>query len=368
MKSVFLLQWQRLRRAPILVLSMVILTVAFVAVLGGFGPGNTLTVPTYSDNSLSEDEREFWLDRLNEADGIEFEWAGESEAKQWVAEGSTSVAVQIMEDDYRMLVAADDASHYGVERHVNQIYSEELRLREAEQYDTEGDFREEVERGMEEPALSLITTNLEGEEGTYEYNEQLQILFGMTLFFSIYTILFSLYTIVEEKRGGTWDRLIISPLHKWQIYLGHLLYCFFVGYAQIVIIFVFFQYVFGFDIGERFGTILIITACYTFAIVALGMLLIGAVNSPQQLQAVIPIVATAIAMIGGAFWPIEVVTNEIMLALSKGVPMLYAIDALKGAAIFDRSFLELGQPLSIMLLFGVVCMGVGINLMERRGS
>ncbi|WP_096439979.1 ABC transporter permease [Alteribacter populi] len=366
MKSVFLLQWQRFRRAPVLVLSMMILTIAFVAVLGGFGSVNTLTVPTYSDTSLSEEEREFWLDRLNESDSFEFRWTEGAEAKQSVVEGSTSVAVQIMEDDYRMLVAADDQNRYLVEGYVNQIYSEELRLKEAEQYAVESSFREEVGSYMEEPAIAVVTTSVEGEEGTFQYNEQLQMLFGMTLFFSIYTIMFSLLTIVEEKRGGTWNRLIISPLHKWQIYLGHLLYCFIVGYAQIILIIVFFHYVFGFDIGDRFGTILIITACYTFAIVALGMLLMGLVNSTQQLQAVIPIVSTAIAMLGGAFWPIEVVTNEIMLALSKGVPMLYAIDALKGAAIYDRGLLELGEPLSIMLLFGVICMGVGINLMERR--
>jgi ABC-2 type transport system permease protein len=41
------------------------------------------------------------------------------------------------------------------------------------------------------------------------------------------------------------------------------------------------------------------------------------------------------------------------------------MEALKGAAQ-NMSLLDLAEPLSILILIGVLCMGVGINLMERR--
>lgn len=234
--------------------------------------------------------------------------------------------------------------------------------------DTNLAFREEVDRKLENPALTLtkITQNNEGEG--FIYDSQLQGLFGMTLFFVIFTITFGLSTVVAEKRSGTWDRLILSPIKKWEVYIGYLSFCFTIGYAQIILMFLLFQHVFGFDLGERWGALLIIAAFYTFAIVALAMLLMGIVSKPEQLQAVIPVVAVSFAMLGGAQWPIEAVTNEIMLTLSKFIPVTYGMEALKGAALYNRSLFELSEPMVILLGFGILFMGMGINLMERRRS
>ncbi|SDZ40973.1 ABC-2 type transport system permease protein [Evansella caseinilytica] len=364
MKSVFLLQWRRLYRAPVMLVFLV-LTIVFVSLLAGANSENKLTVYTFFDSALTDEGSDAWLEKLNEAELFEFREAQEEEARQAVFAGEINFAVQLMNDDYRLLVAADDPNRFLLENYVNQVFAEELRLREAEQQSSGGEIRTSVEKYMADPPLQAVTTSLEG-EGSFKQEGQLQVLFGMSLFFSIYTVLFSLMNIAEEKRGGTWDRMIISPLRKWQVYLGHMTFCFIVGFAQIVLIFLFFHYVFGFDLGERYGTMAVILGCYTFAVVALGLLLMGLVKTPQQLQAVIPIVASAIAMLGGAFWPIEVVTNEIMLAVSKGMPIFYGIDALKGAALYDRGLSELLHPISMMMLFGVACMGIGINLMERR--
>ncbi|WP_078596284.1 ABC transporter permease [Evansella clarkii] len=367
MKSVFILQWQRFRRAPILVLSFLGMTILFVSVLAGFGgPNSQFTIYTYGDPSLEEEMKVKWLDRLNEAENLTFKWVEESEAHDAVSSRDAGLALKLMNDDYRILIAVQEPSSVSVENYVYQVFSEELRLQEvASQADGE-EFRSELERVMNEPAIQIVTESLSGEESTFIYDDQLHVLFGMTLFFSIYTIMFSLMNVAEEKRVGTWDRLIVSPLYKWQIYTGHLLYSFLIGYFQILVAFLFFQFLFGFDLGERYGMLLLVIACYTFAIVSLGMLVMGLVKRSQQMQAVVPILATAMAMLGGAYWPIEIVTNEILLALSKGMPIYYGLDALKGAAIYNFGLPELVQPISIMLLFGVVCMGIGINLMERR--
>ncbi len=96
------------------------------------------------------------------------------------------------------------------------------------------------------------------------------------------------------------------------------------------------------------------------------MLLIGFVRKSSQLGAIVPIVAVSMAMLGGAYWPIEIVENHFVLALSKGIPVTYAMDALKGVTIYQQSLAENVQSLATLFLMGVICMGVGINLMERR--
>ncbi|KHF41675.1 ABC transporter permease [Halalkalibacter okhensis] len=364
MTSIFLLQWQRFRRMPFLVLSFFGLTIVFIFFIAGFGFDRQVTINTYAEPSLEEEDRDKWLSLLNQSDVYQFEWTDEQEVRNSLATGDSNFALQLQEDDYRFLVATDEANRLLVESYVQQIFYEELRLQKAEQLATIPEFRKEVERLSQEPVIAVSTAYLEGNASTN--HERLQVLFGMTLFFSIYTIMYTLMNVADEKRGGTWDRIIVSPLQKWQMYLGHLLYCFAIGYAQILVVFLIFNWGFGFDLGERFGYLLVVIACYVFAIVSLGILLMGLVKSSQQLQVAIPIVASAMAMLGGAYWPIEVVTNDIMLLLSKGMPIYYGMEALKGVVLFDRGLVELMQPLSILALFGVVCMGVGINLMERR--
>lgn len=369
MKSVFLLQWQRFRRAPMLVLSFLGLTILFVSFLAGFGgPHSQLTVYTFGDPSLEEDKKVEWLERLNDAENLTFEWVEEVEAREAVSAGEVSLALKLMNDDYRILIAVQDPSNVTVENYVHQVFVEELRLQEVRSQVDAGEFRTELDRFLAEPAMKVVTESLSGEENSFIYDEQLHVLFGMTLFFAIYTIMFSLMNVAEEKRVGTWDRLIVSPLYKWQMYVGHLLFSFLIGFVQILVAFLFFRFLFDFDLGEQYGMLLLIIACYTFAIVSLAMLVMGLVRRSQQLQGVIPILAVAMAMLGGAYWPVEIVTNDILVALSKGMPIYYGLEALKGAAIYNQGWDELLQPISIMLLFGVVCMGVGINLMERRGS
>ncbi|MEC2072615.1 ABC transporter permease [Alkalihalophilus marmarensis] len=368
MKSVFLLQWQRFRRSPMLVLSFFVLTIIFVAFIAGFSSGDQkLTVSTFADDTLTEEEKEAWITTLNESDAYEFVWVDEVAAKQSVSLGEESIALKLLPNDYRLVVATEDPSRFAIEAYLQKVYREELRLQQLDASFENKEIRSDVIEYMQEPALQVKTSALGGDQSSSNQFEQVHALVGMTLFFVIYTIIYSLMNVVDEKQLGTWDRLIISPVKKWQVYLGHLAFSFVIGYLQIILIFILFIFGFGFDLGDRIGTILFVIACYTFTIVAVGILLIGLSKSSQQLNAIIPIVASGMAMLGGAYWPIEAVTNDILLTLSKGMPILYGMEALKGAALYDRGIVALAEPISILLLIGVLCMGVGMNLMERRG-
>src|SRR5690606_38788282 len=106
--------------------------------------------------------------------------------------------------------------------------------------------------------------------------------------------------------------------------------------------------------------ILVLVAVYTFAIVALGMMLASIVKTPQQLSVLTPIIGVSFAMLGGAYWPIEIISNPILLTLSKFVPITYAMEALRGVAYYQYSWSDLLEPVSYLVLFGVVCMGIGI--------
>ncbi|WP_112179448.1 MULTISPECIES: ABC transporter permease [Paraliobacillus] len=368
MKSVLLLQFTRLKRAPALVLSFFILTIIFVAMLAGSESEAKITVYTYSE-TLDTNEVTNWVATLNQSDGYDFQLVGSSEVKELIETGDINFALQLNNWNYKFLVGTEDEERIAVEQYVTQVFREEIRLNElvGKSEIDKIKFRSEVKLAMENPVITVKTQALEESSEASTLSGNYQLLFGTALHFSIYTVLFSLMNIVDEKRQGTWDRLILSPIRKLQIYLGHLCYCFLIGFLQITFVFLFFDYVYGYDFGfgPNFGAILLIIGSYIFSIVALGMLVMGLVKSTQQLQAVNPLIATGMAMLGGAFWPLEAVSNQLLLALSKGMPIFYGIKALEEVIIYNKGIMEVLPSISFMLLFGVICMGVGVNLMER---
>jgi len=144
------------------------------------------------------------------------------------------------------------------------------------------------------------------------------------------------------------------------------LYTFFEGYLQVVIIFTVFRYIVGIDFNGKFMLALLILIPYVFAIIALAILVTALVKNMSVFNAVLPILSVSMAMIGGAFWPIEIVQSEILLALAKINPLTYGMEALNGLLIYNEPLSELLMPISILILMGVAFMGIGIHLMERR--
>jgi len=367
MFAVLKVQLQKLCKNPTSVLIMIGLTILFTVMLGLNSYGK-VTIYTYHDAAISQEEAEIWLELLNnKSESFLFELTEESTARNKVMDGHAEFVLKLLKDDYRIISSVDNMNTAVLDVYLRSVYDEELKLRSIADQIPGEDVRSELEQKLESPVLTVHSTEVKA-EGDYEYDTRIQSLFGFSLFFSFYTIAYAVNELLQEKRDGIWDRVILSPISKLSMYTGHLVNSFLVGYLQIVIVFLLFRYGFGFPLGDSFATILLIIAIYTLAIVSLSMLMAGLVKTPQQMSVLIPIVAVSSAMIGGAYWPIEIVTNPFLILLSKIVPVTYGMEALKGVAYYDYGWSELAGPLSIMCLFTVVCMGIGINLVERRAQ
>lgn len=363
MWAVFELQWVRLKRNPFLVLSFLGLTFVFVFLLAGSQADQKMTVHTFTDQ-LSEQQMAEWLDLLNDSDTLTFQQSDREDVVDLIEAGRISFGLHVDEEQFHYLVGHQSHYQIAVDQHVQRVFQETLRIRQVAEQTGITDIQGRVEEALEQPLMSIDVDALKGDASQADA-ERFHVVIGMTLYFAIYTILNTISSIIIQKRDGTWNRLILSPVKKTKIYLGHLFYCFLIGFLQIVVSFALFHYLLGYDFGDQFGAIVLVLIVYVFSIVALGMFLMGLIQSPQQLDAVNPIVATGMAMLGGAFWPIDLISNQMMIALSRVMPIFHGMEGLKGAILFDQGITELLQPLSILLLMGVLFMGIGINLMER---
>lgn len=355
-------------RTPWAFLAMIAMSVV-MALVFGVQATSSIAVQVVTEPGMSQQAADAWLERLNASGSFDFEFITDEDAALGrIESNSAGVLLRVGNDSWHLYVAPGDESAPALAGWVSSVYREELTLRAAA---SEGaaleNLRANVAARLEQPALSVTSTQVEAAED-FVYDSRTQGMFGMGLFFVTFTLLFGVNMILEERRMGIWDRVIVSPVGKGSMFGGHFLYTFLTGMAQLLVVFTVFRLAFGVGTGPNWPVALLVAVVYCAAITALGMLLAGLVNNAQQMNVVIPIVAVSMAMIGGAYWPIEIVSNRIMLALSQALPMRHAMDAFKGLAYHSWGFGEVAVHVGYMAAFALVCTVVGIWLVDRRAS
>ncbi|MFD2042855.1 ABC transporter permease [Ornithinibacillus salinisoli] len=344
------------------------MSIGFAFLIGGTGNMASIQVPVYTDDDAIQNS--FIGNEMKEMDAYTFQWMEEEELEERVANGKAEVGVKLSTDTFQVVVGVESPNIEMIEQSIRGIYVEKQQrdqiLAALDSDNTDEDtIITELEAAYESPIFSVQTGNFRSDDAVV-YDNTFQSLFGFTLFFVIYTIAYNVLPILTEKRDGVWDRVILSPVRKWEMYVANLIYSFLTGYLQIAVIFTVFRYIVGVDFNDRFWMTLVLLIPYVFAIVALSIFLTAVVKNVQQFNAIIPIVSVSMAMIGGAYWPLEIVESKIMIALSKINPLTYGMELMNGIAIYGYPLEELLYPISILILMGVLFMGVGIHLMERR--
>ncbi len=327
---------------------------------------NKIKINVFPAQGVENQIFDAWIDLLNESDAIEFVKQAEQQARADVTGGRIDAALQIMENNYMLVASIDNPNVQLVEQYVQAVFVEELQLRAAAEYTDNSDaFRSEVQQYLENPPLSVHLQAVDGSD-LVSYNMGIQLLFTFTLFLVIFTIGYKINAMTMEKATGIWSRVVLSPVRKTEMYMGHLLYSSLIGFAQITVILLLFRYLFKFDLGDRFGMLLIVAAIYTLTIVAFSMLLTGILRTPEQFNMVFPSAIPIMPLLSGAYMPPGTITNSILLAIAELFPLKHALDAMNAIAMYDAGWSEVYLSIAKLCLIGVLCMGVGINLVERR--
>ncbi|RKQ33859.1 ABC transporter permease [Oceanobacillus halophilus] len=368
MNGILVAKFTTFIRKPWMFLLFTTMSIIFALILGTSGGMTSISVPVYGSSNIQES---FIGKSLEKNDVYTFNWMTEKEMLDLIADGKSEVGVIVKEDDFQLVVGVESTNAQMVEQTIHDIYAKKLqqeKLFEEVEAQTDSEKQlldEEYKTAMDSPVFTMKTSNFSSSEA-FVYDNETHFLFGFTLFFVIYTIAYNVLPILLEKKEGIWDRMILSPVRKTEMYIANLVYSFFEGYLQVLIIFLVFHFWIGVDFQGRFLEAVLLLIPYVFAVVSLSIFITACVKNAQQFNAVLPIVAVSMAMIGGAYWPIEIVESEVLLALSKINPLTYGMEALNGMVVYGYPLEEVLLPISILVLMGVVLMGLGIHLMERR--
>ena len=362
MKAVLWGKCKQFLRSPGAFIVTTLICILF-AYLVGISSFTKVQVPIFTDQS------EKVLDivkALNTSESFSFVPYSKEEVEEQLDKGKTDIGVSLSQDTYTILRIAETSKALMVQNYLHTYYTNMLKEQALINGAANKQEAEIVLANNKENPIIPVSKEQALTEKENNYSQSLQSLFGFTLFFCIYTVSFTVVEILRDKQNGIWDRFILSSTSKAQIYFGHLLFSFLVGYVQIIMIFLLFRYGLNIDFNGHFYLVYVLIIPYLFSIVALTILLTGLVKTASQFNAVIPLVSVSFAMLGGAYWPIEIVTSKVMILLSKFIPITYGMELLKKGILEKTSWIEIAIPAGVLCLMGTIMLGIGIQLIEKR--
>lgn len=250
------------------------------------------------------------------------------------------------------LAAKESVTLQGQVRKMNSQETDELWIKV---------FNKAKKKWSPEPPMTVKYQELSGKDITKtDYNSITHYSLGFSVAFVMFTLTFGAGHILEEKEKGTWGRMLTTPTRPSLILAGNLIGTFIIGWIQVAILILAGQFMFHVDWGSNLFGVIIIMSTYLFAITGFGLMLTGFVRTHAQLQAMTQVILPAFAMLGGAYWPLDMVPKSMQL-LGKFVPTGQAMNALLDVVARGKELSAVQQPIYILLLMGVIFFAVGLN-------
>ncbi len=182
---------------------------------------------------------------------------------------------------------------------------------------------------------------------------------GFAIMFMMFGLSGAASTILDERIGGTWGRLMVSPASKLQISLGYLLSYFFMGWIQLAVLMVVMNILFDTTWGNLanlipFASLVILT------VVGFGLMIAGLVKTKQQASAISAVLIVSTCMLGGVYWPIDFVP-ELMQKLALAVPQSWAMSGFKEIISGSLHFETLLKDTLALLGFSCLFFFIGLR-------
>ncbi|MDA1679609.1 ABC transporter permease [Bacillus cereus group sp. TH152-1LC] len=176
------------------------------------------------------------------------------------------------------------------------------------------------------------------------------VLIGFFTFFFVFIL--SGVSFVRERLSGTLERLLSTPVRRWEIVVGYIVGFGIFAFIQSVIIVSFSVYILDLYVAGSIWLALLITCMLSLTALTLGTFLSAYANNEFQMIQFIPLVIVPQIFFSGLF-PIESM-NKWLQMLGKLFPLTYGADAMRQVMIRNQGFTEIALDLTVLLLFSLL--------------
>lgn len=156
-------------------------------------------------------------------------------------------------------------------------------------------------------------------------------------------------TTLRERRGGTLERLMTTPLGRGDFIVGYALAFGLVAVLQAVVTVAFAVLVCGLDVTGPLWQLGLVAVLDALLGPALGLLASAFARTEFQAVQFMPLIVFPQIILGGLFMPRDQMP-DVLHAVSDWLPLSYAIDAVAAVAAGDDGW-DLWRPMLVVAAF-----------------
>jgi len=202
----------------------------------------------------------------------------------------------------------------------------------------------------------------QGEVRTLDYTAPGIIGFAMTLI----TVMLTAISIVRERTGGTLTRLLIAPIHPWQVTAGYTMAFASVSLFQVGELFLVSAWLFDIRIVGNPAAIALTVVLFAVGLQGIATLISTLARNEFQAMQFLLFLLIPSLMVSGVFWPLEVMPPGVR-SLALVSPLTYANNALRGVMIKGLEIPGIALELAVLSGFAVLMFTFSVISMRRQG-
>lgn len=213
-----------------------------------------------------------------------------------------------------------------------------------------------------ENTLEVKTNFVYGSEETTFFDVLSPILVGFFVFFFVFLI--SGIGLLRERMTGTLERLLSTPIQRWEIVLGYLIGYGLFAIIQTIIVVTYSVNVLDMILVGSFWHVLVVNVLIALVALSLGILLSSFASSEFQMIQFIPLVIVPQVFFTGII-PIDGMP-EWLQGLSKLMPISYGADALKSIMYKGYDLTEVISNLLVLIGFAILFILLNIVALKKH--
>ena len=212
------------------------------------------------------------------------------------------------------------------------------------------------------PALlvGLFAWLFSAQEGAFDrFGGPILALFPFILMFVITSV-----TTLRERRSGTLERLMTTPLGKGDFIAGYALAFGLAATVQAVVTVGFAVLVCDLQVDGPIWQLGLVAVLDALLGTGLGLLASAFARTEFQAVQFMPVTVFPQILLGGLLMPRDQMP-DVLRAISDWLPLSYAIDAMNAVAAGDEGW-DLGRPLIVIGAVTVLALGLAALTLRRR--
>lgn len=182
---------------------------------------------------------------------------------------------------------------------------------------------------------------------------------GFTLMFMLFMGMGSAGGFLDEREQGTLSRMLTTPTSKAVLVSGKLLGIFVCVVFQATVMIGAGVAFFSVPWGDDPLAVTLLIGSFALAATGLGVMLQTIVRTRGQMSAVTAVSATALSMLGGAYWPLDIV-NPAMRTVAMLTPTGWAMSGLTDVVVRSQGVAQAVVPSLVLAGMGLAFLLVGV--------